>query len=249
MWEYIGDGANWQGPTGIWTRIVEHLEFVAIAMGLSLALALPVAIVTGHTGRLGFLAVNVSNIGRAIPSLAFLALFATVLPRGFSSIWPTILALIALAVPPLVTNTYIGMRQADPDAVSAAVGVGMSPAQVALRVEVPLALPLIIAGLRTALTNVIATATLAALITQGGLGRLIVDGQAQANRPMQITGAVLVALMALIADGLLLVVAWWVGRRRGEPRRGRRRAAGAGARPIETGRREEGGMSADGGML
>lgn len=214
MWSYVSDSANWWGPSGIWTRLGEHLEFVGIAMALSLVLALPVAIITGHTGRLGFLAVNVSNVGRAIPSLAFLALFATILPHGFSSIWPTIIALIALAVPPLVTNTYIGVRQADPDAVGAAVGIGMSPRQVALRVEVPLAMPLIIAGTRTALTNVIATATLAALVTQGGLGRLIVDGQAQANRPMQITGAVLVALLALLADGLLVLIAWWIGRGR-----------------------------------
>ncbi|MDR1998710.1 MAG: ABC transporter permease [Frankiaceae bacterium] len=213
MWSYLGDSANWAGATGIWARLGEHLRFVGISMGLSVLLALPVAIVTGHVGRFGFLAVNVSNIGRAIPSLAFLALFATILPRGYSSSWPTILALIALAAPPLVTNTYVGVRHADPDAVGAAVAIGMSPRQVALRVEVPLAAPMIIAGLRTALTNVIATATLAALVTQGGLGRLIVDGQAQANRPMQIAGAVLVAVLALIGDGLLVLVAWRIGRR------------------------------------
>ena len=207
MIEYLSDSANWRGPSGIPQRIYEHLQFSGYALLLAVLIAIPPAIAIGHTGRLGFLAINVSNIGRAIPSLAFLALAASTLPQGFSSRWPTLIALVALAVPPLITNTYVGMRQADPDAVAAAVGMGMSPVQVALRVEFPLALPLAIAGLRTAVTNIIATATLAALVTQGGLGRLIVDGQAQADRGQQITGAVLVAALALLADGLLLVLA------------------------------------------
>jgi osmoprotectant transport system permease protein len=207
MLEFLSDSANWWGPSGILQRTVEHLRFCVIALALSLAIALPPAIATGHTGRFAFFAINISNIGRAIPSLAFLALAASTLPRGFSSPWPTIIALVALAVPPLITNTYVGMRQADADAVGAAKGIGMSPLQVALRVEFPLALPLAVAGLRTAVTNIIATATLAALVTQGGLGRFIVDGQAQADRAQQITGAVLVALLALIADGLLVLLA------------------------------------------
>lgn len=205
--DYISDAANWWGDQGILQRLLQHLDFSGVSLIISLAIALPPAIAIGHTGRLAFLAINVSNIGRAIPSLAFLAFAATLLPHGFSSKWPTIIALVALAVPPLITNTYVGMRQADPDAVSAAKGMGMSPVQVALRVEFLLALPLVIAGLRTAVTNVIATATLAALVTQGGLGRLIVDGQAQSDRPQEITGAVLVALLALVADGLLVLLA------------------------------------------
>lgn len=207
MREFLLDAENWWGPAGILHRSYEHLQFSVVALAIALVLAIPPAIAIGHTGRLAFLAINVSNIGRAIPSLAFLALAASTLPHGFSSRWPTIIALVALAVPPLITNTYVGMRQADEDAVSAAKGMGMSPLQVALRVEFPLALPLAIAGLRTAVTNIIATATLAALVTQGGLGRLIVDGQAQADRGEQITGAVLVAAMALIADGLLVLLA------------------------------------------
>jgi osmoprotectant transport system permease protein len=208
MWSYVSDSANWWGPAGIFVRLEQHLRFCGISLAIALIIALPIALATGHTGRLGFLAINVSNIGRAVPSMAFLALAATILPSGFASQWPTVIALVALAVPPLITNTYVGMRQADPDAVGAAVGIGMSPVQVALRVEFPLALPLFIAGLRTAVTNVIATATLAALVTQGGLGRLIVDGQARADHPMQVTGAVLVAVLALIADGLLVAVSW-----------------------------------------
>jgi osmoprotectant transport system permease protein len=103
---------------------------------------MPVAIATGHTGRMGFLAINVSNIGRAVPSIAFLGLASQLLPHGYDSTWPTIIALVLLALPPLVTNTYVGMREADKDAVDAARGMGMAPTQVALRVEFPLALPL-----------------------------------------------------------------------------------------------------------
>lgn len=205
MLDYLSDSAHWWGPSGIMQRLLEHLQFSGVALVLSLLIALPPAIAIGHTGRLAFLAINVSNIGRAIPSLAFLALAASLLPHGFSSRWPTIIALVALAVPPLITNTYVGMRQADADAVQAAKGMGLSPLQVALRVEFPLALPLAIAGLRTSVTNIIATATLAALVTQGGLGRLIVDGQAQADRGQQVTGAVLVAALALLCDGLLVL--------------------------------------------
>lgn len=207
MIEYLSDSDHWWGPAGIVQRLIEHLQFCGVALALSLLIALPPAIAIGHTGRLAFLAINVSNIGRAIPSLAFLALAASTMPHGFSSRWPTIIALVALAVPPLITNTYVGMRQADADAVSAAKGMGLSPVQVALRVEFPLALPLMIAGLRTSVTNIIATATLAALVTQGGLGRLIVDGQAQADRGQQVTGAVLVAGLALLCDGLLVLLA------------------------------------------
>jgi osmoprotectant transport system permease protein len=229
---FLSDSANWWGPTGILQRLMEHLQFCGVALVLSLIIAMPIAIATGHSGRLGFLAINVANIGRAVPSLAFLALFATILPRGFDSKWPTIIALVALAVPPLITNTYVGMREADQDAVSAAVGMGLSPRQVALGVEFRLALPLTIAGLRTAVTNVIATATLAALVTQGGLGRLIVDGQAQQNRGMQVSGAVLVALLALIADGLLVLLAWRMAPGR-TVRRWRRAAPRAVVPPVQ----------------
>src|SRR5487761_1961631 len=111
MISYLTDSANWWGQAGILQRLWEHLQFCAVALLISVIIALPIAIATGHSGRFGFLAINVSNIGRAIPSLAFLALFATILPRGFDSKWPTIIALVALAVPPLITNNYVGMRQ------------------------------------------------------------------------------------------------------------------------------------------
>ena len=179
--DYLTTTANWWGPTGILHRIHEHLDFTVTSMVIALAIAMPIAIATGHTGRMGFLAINVSNIGRAVPSIAFLGLASQLLPHGYDSTWPTIIALVLLALPPLVTNTYVGMREADKDAVDAARGMGMAPTQVAMRVEFPLALPLVMAGVRTSVTNVIATATLAALVAQGGLGRLIVDGQVNDN--------------------------------------------------------------------
>lgn len=200
--DYLSTEANWWGPTGILHRIVQHLNFTIVSMVLALAIAMPIAIASGHTGRFGFLAINVSNIGRAVPSIAFLGLASQLLPHGYSSEWPTIIALVLLALPPLVTNTYVGMREADPDAVDAARGMGMSATQVSLRVEFPLALPLAMAGIRTSVTNVIATATLAALVAQGGLGRLIVDGQVTDESEL-VAGAILVAILAVIADLLL----------------------------------------------
>ncbi|MCW2540277.1 MAG: binding-protein-dependent transport system inner rane component [Frankiales bacterium] len=204
---YFTVAQNWWGPDGMVLRIGQHLGFTLLAMAIALALALPVAIASGHTGRFGFLAVNVSNIGRAVPSIAFLGLFSQFIPHGYSSIWPTVIALVALAIPPLVTNTYVGVRGADPDAVEAARGMGLSPWQVALRVEFPLALPLVMAGVRTSVTNVVATASLAALVGQGGLGRLIIDGQANFNVAELVAGAVLIAVLAIVLDRTLAALA------------------------------------------
>ncbi len=201
--DYLTTSANWWGSEGILHRIVEHLQFTAISMVIALLIALPIAVACGHSGRLGFLAINVSNVGRAVPSIAFLGLASQLLPRGYSSKWPTIIALVLLALPPIITNTYVGMREADKDAVDAARGMGMSPVQIALRVEFPLALPLSLAGVRTAVTNVIATATLAALVSQGGLGRLVIDGQTTSDNPQLVAGAILVAVLAIVVDLLL----------------------------------------------
>jgi osmoprotectant transport system permease protein len=200
---FLTTASNWWGTSGILHRLQEHLVFTVVSMLIALALALPVAVAAGHTGRFGFLAINVSNIGRAIPSLAFLGLASQLLPRGYSSPWPTIIALVALAIPPLVTNTYVGMRQADPDAVEAARGMGLSPLQVALRVEFPLATPLVMAAVRTSVVNVIATVGLAALVAQGGFGRFIVDGRATNDTSQMVAGAILIAALAVIADLLL----------------------------------------------
>jgi osmoprotectant transport system permease protein len=204
--EFLTAGAHWHGTNGIPHRTLEHLYLTGVSMLVVVLLAVPLSLALGHLGRGGFLAVNTSNIGRAIPSLALLGIFSQVLPRGYDSAWPSIAALVALGVPPLVTNTYVGVREVDRDVVEAARGMGLSGRGVLLRVELPLALPLILAGLRTSTTNVLATAALAALFAQGGLGRFIVDGQATSDEAQMFAGALLVAVLALAVDAALAVL-------------------------------------------
>jgi osmoprotectant transport system permease protein len=204
---FFTDGANWHGEDGIPNRLLQHLYLTGVSMLVAVLIAVPVALWLGHLGRGGFLAINTSNIGRALPSLALLGVFAQVLPRGYDSIWPSVAALAALGIPPLVTNTYVGMREVDPDVVEASRGMGLSGGQVLRQVELPLAMPLILAGVRTSTINVLATATLAALFAQGGLGRYIVDGQATADRPRMFAGALLVALLAILVDAVIAAVA------------------------------------------
>jgi osmoprotectant transport system permease protein len=208
--DFISNGANWHGEAGIPHQTLVQLYFTAVSMLIAVLVAVPLALWLGHLGRAGFLAINVSNIGRAMPSLALLGIFSQVLPNGYDSKWPTIVALVALAIPPLITNTYVGVREVDKDVVEAARGVGLSGGQILGRVELPLALPLILAGLRTSTVNVVATATLAAYFAQDGLGRYIVDGQAQSDQPQMWTGALLVAVLALVIDGVLALVSRWV---------------------------------------
>jgi osmoprotectant transport system permease protein len=217
--DFLTDGANWSGPEGIPQRVYEHLYLTGVSMLIAALLAIPLTLCLGHLGRGGFLAINLSNVGRALPSLALLGIFSQVLPRGYDSRWPTIAALVALAIPPLVTNTYVGVREVDRDVVESARGMGMGGGQVLRRVELPLALPLILAGVRTSTTNVVATATLAALVAQGGLGRYIVDGQATSDESQMVAGALLVAVLAVLLDVLIALIARY-GNARG--RAGRR---------------------------
>jgi osmoprotectant transport system permease protein len=211
VFDFLTEGANWRGDNGIPHRVTEHLYLTGMAMLIAVLVAVPLALWLGHVGRGGFLAINTSNVGRALPSLALLGIFSQVLPRGYDSAWPTIAALVALGVPPLVTNTYVGMREVDRDVVEAARGMGLSGGQVLARVELPLALPLILAGLRTSTTNVVATAALAAFFGQGGLGRYIVDGVATSDEPRMFGGALLVAVLALVLDAVLVAAARWGG--------------------------------------
>lgn len=193
---------NWSGSGSIPTRLFEHLYMSVFAVTVAAVLALPVALYIGHTRRFRFLAVTVANLGRAVPSFAILAL---ALPLTISlglglGFWPTIVALVALALPPILTNGYVGIQNVDADTVEAARGMGMSGWEVLTKLEVPLAMPLIIAGLRVATVQVIATATLAALVAWGGLGRFVVDGFAVRAFDRIGGGAVLVALLAVAAD-------------------------------------------------
>ena len=194
---WFGNGDHWHGTGGIPHRVLEHLSMSGAAILAALVLALPVALVLGHTGRGGFLVINVSNVGRAVPSFAILVLGEQVLGIGAK---PAFVALVALAVPPIVTNTYTAVRQVDPDLLDAARGMGMTGPQVLLKVEWPVAVPLVFAGIRTAGVQVVATATLAAVIAWGGLGRYIIDGIAQRDHVQVFAGALLVVVLSLFTE-------------------------------------------------
>ena len=199
---WLADPAHYQGRDAIQTRILEHVELSALAVAIACAIALPIGLYLGHTGRFGFAAVNLANIGRALPSLALLAFalpisFALGLGLGF---WPTLIALVPLAIPPVLTTAYVAVRNVDPDVVEAARGMGLSEPGILRRVELPLGLPLILSGIRTGAVNVVATATLGALVAGGGLGRYIVDGLALQEYDRLFAGALLVAALAILVE-------------------------------------------------
>lgn len=205
VWDYLADAESWRGSLGILNLLREHLQMSALALGVAGLIAFPAALYIGHRRRAEFLIVSIGNTGRALPSLAILAFlvpFSIRLDLGIG-FWPTVVALVALAIPPLLTNTYVGIQSVDPDTLEAARGMGMTESHVLRRIEIPLAAPLIIAGVRIAALQVIATATLAALVGWGGLGRVIVDGFAVQDRPKVFAGALLVAVLAIVVDLLL----------------------------------------------
>jgi ABC-type proline/glycine betaine transport systems, permease component len=192
-----------------------------VALAVACAIALPVALYLGHIGKGGGLAVNISNVGRAIPVFAVLALFM-VTPLRNSGYLATIIALVLFAVPPLLTNAYVGMREVDGSVREAARGMGMSGWQLFLRVELPLAYPLVMTGLRSAAVQVVATASIAAMVGLGGLGRIITAGFSTYDTAQVFAGAVLVALLALVVEGALVVLDRLLSplRRRGAARTG-----------------------------
>jgi osmoprotectant transport system permease protein len=207
---WFADGAHWTGPEGVPTRVLEHIELSVVAVALALIVAVPVGLIIGHVRRGEFVAVSVANLGRAIPSFAILSIVFQIMLTYFGSaafgFWPTVIALFLLAIPPILTNTYVGIEGVDRDTVEAARGMGMRGGQVLTRLEMPLAMPFMVAGIRTAAVQVVATATLAALIAGGGLGRYIIDGFAQGDTPQVLAGAVLVADLAIVTElGLGLV--------------------------------------------
>jgi osmoprotectant transport system permease protein len=202
LFRWLTDPANWQGSHGIPVRVLEHIELSGLSVLVALVIAMPVALYLGHTGRGGFIAINVANVGRALPSLALLAFGLVIaislgLGLGF---WPTVFALVPLAIPPIVTNSYVAVREVDRDIVDAARGMGLSEGQILRSIEVPLGLPLMLSGIRTAAVNVVATATLGALVAGGALGRFIVDGLALQEYDQLMAGALLVALLAVATE-------------------------------------------------
>jgi osmoprotectant transport system permease protein len=187
----VGGGENWP-------LIAEHLKVTGAAMGIAIAVALPLGLALGHTGRGAFVAISASNVGRAVPSVALIALFYAFLP-GTSAFLVVTLALALLAIPPILTNAYVGVRQVNRDTVDAAHGMGMSSAQVVRSVELPLALPLIFGGIKTSTVNVIATATIAPLVGLLTLGDPIISGTVH-GRAGQIGASIMVAALAVAAE-------------------------------------------------
>lgn len=194
---FFSQPMNWQGPGSIPAHITEHITYVLISTLIGAAIALPVGIGLGHSGRGGLMAINISNIGRAIPSFGVIIL--VFLLAGYGVI-PVIVALVALAIPPMVTNSYVGMREVDPAVRQAAVALGMTGWQRLWQVELPIAMPLIMAGVRTSAVQVMSTATLAAYVGLGGLGRYLIDGLAVRDLSQVLVGAILVAVLAVVTE-------------------------------------------------
>ena len=194
---WLTDPAQWTGPEGIPVRTLQHLGYSLLATAIAAAIALPIGVLIGHTGRGAVFAVNLTNLGRAIPTLGIIILVFIL--AGFGIV-PVLVALTALAVPPIVTNSYVGVRSVDPEVREAAEGMGMRGRQVLWKVELPVAMPLIMAGIRTSTVQVVATATLAAYVGLGGLGRYLIDGFSQRDLPEVVGGAILVAVLALLIE-------------------------------------------------
>lgn len=202
---FFSDNAHWQGYDGIPTRVGEHIEYTLMALGIAAAVGLPVGLLTGHTGRGGNALALIATSARALPSFGLMVLMFILLGLGMA---PVMIPLVVLAIPPILVTTYEAMRSVDPAPVDAARGMGMAETAVLFRVELPVALPLILSGLRSAAIQIVSTATIAAYVSFGGLGRYIIDGLYQRNYEKVVGGATLVAAMALATLGLF----WAVGR-------------------------------------
>ncbi|WP_435126296.1 MULTISPECIES: ABC transporter permease [Streptomycetaceae] len=200
---FFSDGAHWHGYAGVPHRLEEHLGYTFEALAIAAVIALPIGLITGHTGRGGNALALVATAGRALPSYGLLVLMFFWLGIGLV---PVMIPLVALAVPPILVTSYEAIRTVDPAPVDAARGMGMGPAAVLFQVELPAALPLIISGFRSAAIQVVSTAAIAATVSLGGLGRYIVDGLYQRNYATVVGGATLIALLALAMVGLIWLV-------------------------------------------
>ena len=215
VWEWFGNGDHWTGDEGIPHLVWQHVQISLIATLVAVLISLPIGLFFGHVRRGGFVTINLANIGRALPALALLLFAVREFGVGDPPDWmqaigigslPTFLVLVALAIPPIVTNTYAGVVGVDAETRDAARGMGMSGWQLLTRVELPLASPLIMAGIRTSAVAVVATATLAAIVGWGGLGRYIIDGSKVQDFEKLFAGALLVALLAIVVELTLALV-------------------------------------------
>jgi ABC-type proline/glycine betaine transport system permease subunit len=193
--DFFGNAANWSGPDGIPIRLLEHLEFSTAAFLIAAVIAVPLGMLMGHTGKGALLVVISANAARALPTLGLLVL--VVLLIGVGTVLPVLIPLVALAIPPILVNTYEGVRGVDPDLRDAAYGMGLRGWQVLFQTLTPAALPLILLGLRLAAIQVVSTATVAAFVGLGGLGRFVIDGLATKSYSTVFGGAILIAALAL----------------------------------------------------
>ena len=207
---WLGDPAHWQGPNGIPIRLFEHVGLSGVSLLLAALVALPLGLWIGHTGRFSWWIVGSANAWRALPSFALIGLlvpFTTVLDANLGfTLYPTLIAMVVLAGPPILVNAYQGVAGVDRDLVEAARAMGMRERQILTGVEVPIALPILATGLRSAAVQVIATATLGATFGFGGLGRLIVLGDANQDNGELFAGVVLVATLALATLGFFALL-------------------------------------------
>ena len=207
---WLTDPANWSGSGGIPIRLIEHLGVSLAALVLAVAIALPIGLFVGHPRRGASLAITVANLGRALPTLALITLFlpltVVIDPQLGFKVYPTLLALVVLGLPPILVNTYIGVSGVDPELVEAARGMGLQERQILRLVEVPVALPVIAGGIRSAASQIVATATLGAIFGGVGLGRYLVEGIAQNDNGMIFGGVALVAALSLATEGVFALV-------------------------------------------
>jgi osmoprotectant transport system permease protein len=227
---FIIDPVNWAGPTGVGTRLLQHLGITGLSILLAAVIAVPLGLLIGHTGRGRAFVISFTGAARALPTFGVLILFVLIgINFGLGlSLAPVIAVLVILAIPPLLAGAYSGVEAVDRQTIDAARAQGMTEWQILTRVELPLALPLLVGGLRSATLQVVATATIAAYVAQGGLGRYLIEGIQSRDYVRAVVGALLLAALALLLDGLLaalqrLVVPRGVSRgsaRNGAPRTG-----------------------------
>ncbi|WP_405062800.1 ABC transporter permease [Kribbella sp. NBC_01505] len=197
LFDFLGDSVNWSGSEGIPTRLVEHLTYTFLSLVIAAVIAFPIGLLIGHTRRGAFVAINTVNAWRALPTLGLLTLI--VLLIGIGQV-PVIIALVVLGIPPILASTYAGVAGVDRNTIDAARGMGMTGREILTKVEIPIAMPLIISGLRSATLQIVSTATVAAFVALGGLGRYVIDGLGVRDFPQMLAGALMVAVLAIVLD-------------------------------------------------
>ncbi|MEX3599055.1 ABC transporter permease [Kocuria sp. WRN011] len=201
--EFLTDPTNWTGAASIPQRMLEHLGYTALTMAIALIIAVPLGLWVGHTGRGSGVVVGITGALRSLPTLGLLTLFTLLMGLG---LMPPILALVLLAIPPILSGTYSGIASVNPALVDGARAMGMTERQTLTRVEIPVALPVILGGIRNAALQVLATVTIVAYINLGGLGRYLIDGLAVRDYSRMLASVVLVAVLALAADAILALI-------------------------------------------